>query len=175
MYKKPNIGTPNKKKNKPTDELIKIMFQNSLRIIKTLRTKEDIEDAESAGSSLLKQKIKPSKEIQVTDVYIENTDTGEVRIMPYSYTAIIYGTHENTKIIKEVTHYPYKFPSEVAAYVLPDDLKKGERVVLEDLIEDIIGAINSSGTYRLKDAEAVWDGEEFIVDHDSYDVDVTRG
>ena len=158
-----------------TEEEEDLKRKRSLRTIKTLRTKEEIKNAQNEGLKLLEEKVKPSEKIRVTDVYIRDTDTGEVFTMPNSYSAILRGTQENTKIIKEVTHYPYEFPSEVAAYVLPDDLEKGERVVLEDLIEDIVGASHSSGTYRLESAEAVWDGEKFIVQRDSYDVDITFG
>ncbi len=59
--------------------------------------------------------------------------------------------------------------------LLPDDLEVGERVILEDLIEDIVGASHSEGTCRLDSTEAVWNGEKFEVDCRSYDMDITFG
>ena len=59
--------------------------------------------------------------------------------------------------------------------MLPDDLKIGERVILDDLIEDIAGNIGPRGTYRLDSAEDIWDGEKFIVSENSYGLDVAIG
>lgn len=108
-------------------------------------------------------------------MYIKNTKTGEVYTRAGNYHAYCEGANENRKIIKEKIYYPYTFPSKVAAYVLPDDFQTNERVILEDLIEDIIGACHAWGNYRLESAEAIWNGERFIVDYDSYDVEVTMG
>lgn len=149
--------------------------KRALRSIKTLRTKEEIQNAINAGQKVLKQKVIPSKKIQVTDVYIKNLDTGEVYTRPYSYSAIVECDPENREMVKKKTYYPYTFPLKIAAYVLPDDLQEGERVLIEDLIEDIVGASHSEGTYRLESLEAVWDGLKFVVDCDSYDVKITFG
>ncbi len=156
------------------DELDDIRQKSLLRSIKTLRTKEEIEDAVKVGHKVLKQKVKPSKDISVTDLHIKDKKTGEIDIKPYNYHAIPRD-YDRYEVVKEVTYYPYKFPSKVAAYLLPDDLKVGERVVLEDLIEDVVGACHAWGTYRLDSAEAVWTGKKFVVDCRSYDVEITMG
>ncbi len=146
----------------------------SLRTIKTLRTKKEIDDAIKAGQKVLKQKVEPSKEIRVTDLHIKDKQTGKISIEPYSYHAIPhdYGRY---KILKEKTYYPYDFPSKEAAYLLPNGLEAGERVILEDLIEDIVGESHAWGTYRLDSAEAVWNGEKFEIDCKSYEVEITFG
>ena len=156
------------------DEAEDVRKKGLLRTIKTLRTKEEINDAVKAGKNVLKQKVIPSKEIRVTDLHIKDKETGKVKIEPYSFHALP-SDDDRYEIVKKVTYYPYEFPSKIAAYLLPDDLEIGERVILEDLIEDIVGASHSSGTYRLDGTEAVWDGEKFAVDCNSYDVDITFG
>ena len=115
----------------------------------------------------------PSKEIRVTDLHIKDKQTGEIKTRPYSYHAL--PRDDRYKVVKKVTYYPYDFPSKEAAYLLPDDLKIGGRVLLEDLIEDIVGASHAWGTYRLDSAEAIWNGEKFEVDCRSYDVEITMG
>jgi len=95
--------------------------------------------------------------IRVTDLHIKDKQTGEVTIEPYSFHALP-DDDSKYEIVKEATYYPYKFPP-TAAYLLPDDIEVGERVILEDLIEDIVGASHSCGTYRLDSAEAIWNGE----------------
>ena len=156
------------------DEAEDIRKKNLLRTIKTLRTIEEIQDAISAGHIVLKQKVKPSKEIRVTDLHIKDKKTGEMDIKPYSYHALPRD-YDRFEVLEKRTYYPYNFPSKVAAYVLPDELEVGENVILEDLIEDIVGESHAWGTYRLDSAEAMWDGEKFVVDCRSYDVKITMG
>ncbi len=153
------------------EELRKKAF---LRNIKTLRTRKEIKDAINSGYKILKQQVKPSKAIRVTDLHIKDKQTGKIIIKPYNYHALP-GDYDRYKVLKKRTYYPYDFPSKVAAYLLPDDLKVGERVVLEDLIEDIVGESHAWGTYRLASAEAVRNGEKFDVDCKSYDVKITMG
>ena len=145
-----------------------------LRGIKTLRTKEEIETAVEDGHKVLKQKVEPSKEIRVTDLHIKDKQTGEIIIKPYNYHALP-SNYDRYEIVEKRTYYPYEFPSEEAAYLLPADLEVRERVVLEDLIEDIVGESHAWGNYRLDSAEAVWNGEKFEVDCKSYDVRITIG
>jgi len=155
------------------DELADIRQKSQLRTIETLRTKKEIKDAVKAGHKVLKQKVKPSKHISVTDLHIKDTKTGEIDIKPYSYHALPYD--DRYEIVKKVSYYPYNFPSKTAAYLLPDDLKVGERVILKDLIEDIVGESHAWGTYRLDSAEAIWNGKDFDIDCHSYDVKITIG
>ncbi len=156
------------------DEAEDIRKKSLLRTIKTLRTQEEIDNAVNDGDKILKQKVQASKDIKVTDLHIKDKETGKISVEPYSYHAIPKD-FDRYEIIKEVTYYPYEFPLKVAAYLLPEDLKVGERVILEDLIEDVVGASHSWGTYRLDSSEAVWNGEKFVVDCESYDVDITFG
>jgi len=145
-----------------------------LRKIKTLRTKEEIEDAIESGYKVLKQEVKPSKDIRVTDLHIRDKQTGEIIVKPYNYHALPRD-YDRYEIDEKRTYYPYEFPYKTAAYLLPYDLKVGERVLLEDLIEDIVGESHAWGNYRLKSTEAIWDGEKFEVDCKSYDVRITMG
>ena len=156
------------------DELKDIRKKSLLRIVKTLRSKEEIEDAVNSGHNVLKQKVKPSKAIRVTDIHIKDKETGKIDIKPYNYHALPRD-YDRYEVVEKRTYYPYDFPSKVAAYVLPDDLEVGERVIIEDLIEDIVGASHAWGNYRLASAEAVWNGEKFVVDCDSYDLEITMG
>lgn len=145
-----------------------------LKLIKTARGIDAINEAVDEGYTPLIYDVKPSEKIRIQEVLIRNTETGKVKSLPYNYYAVVRGTRENSEIVMKVSYYPYQFPP-FAAYLLPDDLKQGERVILDDMIEDIIGASHSEGRYRLDSAEAIWDGEKFIIDMDSFDVEVTMG
>ncbi len=151
------------------DSLRKIIPPKSLRIIKTARTKKEMKNAEAEGYMLLKQKVIPSKNIRAHYALIINKATKRIEIVTYGFDMI----QDDIKILITFKQYPYKFASGIAAYLLPSDLKKGERVILDDLIEDIVGDRLEHSSYRLESAEAIWDGEKFIIDHDSYEVTVT--
>jgi hypothetical protein len=57
--------------------------------------------------------------------------------------------------------------SPFAAYLIPKNIKVGERVFVKDLIEDYIGfEWNQGNTQRLISAEAKWDGTDLIIQYD---------
>jgi len=144
------------------------------KIIQTARGEDEIQEAVDAGFNVLKYKVEPSDNIRITDIYILDKKTGHIEIDAYSYHSITYGSSKGKKIIQERTYYPYAFPP-LAAYLLPEQLEVGERVVLEDLIEDIVGSSHAWGTYRQDSAEAIWNGEKFVVDLSSFRPKVTMG
>jgi hypothetical protein len=64
-------------------------------------------------------------------------------------------------------YYPYHFPEPFAAYLLPSDLIEGERVWLEDIIEDIVAVYGNQGWCpRLEACEAIWRMGELIIQFD---------
>lgn len=59
----------------------------------------------------------------------------------------------------------HKHTSPFAAYLIPDDIQVGERVFVEDVIEDYVASSWSQGdTGRLTSCLATWDGEKLILD-----------
>ena len=149
-------------------------YKKSKRVIKTARTESEINDAIARGYKALIKEVIPSDKIKVMYALERDLKTGKVRVLQDSWE--IYAHHEDAeKVIEEVYYYPYQFPSPFAAYLVPEDIVVGERVILEDLIEDIVGARHKMHTYRLASAEAMWNGEKFVISHDSYRVSVTMG
>lgn len=69
-------------------------------------------------------------------------------------------------------YYPHRFESPFAAYLIPKDIAVGERVLIEDVIEDYVGGRWSQGdTFRLNKCEAIWNGKEFemqLPEHEDY-------
>ena len=147
---------------------------SSLRIIKTLRTEKEIRDALNAGHKVLWERVKASKSIFASDLHIKNRKIGTVKITPYSFHDFP-SEGDGYRLVKEVNYYPYIFTSKIATYLLPDDLRVGEEVILEDLIEDVVGASHPSGSYRQDSAKAIWNGKKFVIDHSSYNVSITMG
>lgn len=149
-------------------------YKKSKRVIKTARTETEINDSIALGFTPLIKEVIPSNEIGVMYSLERNIKTGEVSVLQDSWE--IYTHREDTeRVIDKVYYYPYQFPSPFAAYLVPQDIVVGEMVILEDLIEDIVGARHKMHTYRLASAEAMWNGERFVISHDSYSVSVTIG
>ncbi len=69
-------------------------------------------------------------------------------------------------VISNAQYYPYQFLSPFAAYLIPPDIAIGERVVIEDLIEDYYGGTFWSHNIRLETLEAIWDGSDLVIQYD---------
>lgn len=58
-----------------------------------------------------------------------------------------------------------RHPSPIAAYLLPNDIQEGERVFLEDLIEDRMnGSWNQGDTYRAANGYGFWRGDHLQIE-----------
>ena len=149
-------------------------YKQSKRVIRTARTETEINTAVRLGYQAIIKEVISSDEIRVMYALERDLKTGEVKILQDSWEIYAYHKGKET-VIDKVYYYPYQFPSPFAAYLVPEDIVIGEMVILEDLIEDIVGARHKMHTYRLASAEAMWNGERFVISHDSYSVSVTMG
>ena len=139
-----------------------------LRVIKTARDEFSINEAVKSGFKPLIKKVVPSDKICSKYAVIQNKKTGEVHVIG-DYRSNLYSDHNSDfeTVIDWTFYYPYRFNSPFAAYLIPSDIIIGERVFIEDLIEDYIGASWGQGdTYRLDSCEAIWNGEKLIVQYD---------
>jgi hypothetical protein len=138
-----------------------------LRVIKTARDKNSINRAAKNGFRPLIKKVEPSDKIRSKYAVAQNRKTGEV-ITIGDYRSDFYSDSADYEIVIDWTdYYPHNFTSPFAAYLIPKDIKKGERVLLEDLIEDYVGASwNQGDTYRLESCEAIWNGKDLEIQYD---------
>ncbi len=136
-----------------------------LRVISTARDEDSINDAARRGFFPLVKPVQPSPEIRSKYSVMQDSVTGEIEVSgDYRWSG---GSPNSTVVIPFTYYYPHSFPSPFAAYLLPKDLKIGERVLLEDLIEDVVGGSwNQGDTYRLESCVAVWNGKEFELEFD---------
>ena len=161
-------ATPEKKEN--SDEVSESrprrrrghVNYGDLRVIKTARDEQSINQAVEEGFFPLIKPVLPSNEIRSKYAVFQNPETGEIRV-----TGDLRARNREPgfeEVIGFTFYYPHSFPSPFAAYLLPADLKVGERVYLEDIIEDIVGRRwNQGDTYRLNAYEAIWNGEGFEI------------
>jgi hypothetical protein len=138
-----------------------------LRVIKTARDKDSINKAAKSGFRPLIKKVEPSDKIRSKYAVVQNRKTGEI-ITIGDYRSDFYSDSDDYEIVIDWSdYYPHNFTSPFAAYLIPQDIKKGERVLLEDLIEDYVGASwNQGDTYRLESCEAIWNGTDFEIQYD---------
>lgn len=132
---------------------------NNLRVIKTARSVEEMNEAAENGLRPWIQKLEPSSEITSKYAVVQNRKTGRVHYLG-DYRSLEYKDRENFDLLIPWTrHYPYKFDLPFAAYLIPEDLEINEHVYLDDLIEDIVGSTwNQGDCFRLAHCEAIWKG-----------------
>jgi hypothetical protein len=169
-----------------------------LRIIKTARSEQAINEAVEQGYWPLVKPVIPSPDIKVKFAVKQNRTTGRVTVVhdfrdsdidsplkpvndfvkpaqqdleeplsDFPQLNFIDPNMQHVTVIGWTYYYPYHFDNPFAAYLIPSGLLVGEVVMLEDLIEDLVGnEWNQGDTYRLASCEAAWDGKEFILRYD---------
>ena len=144
-----------------------------LRVIKTARDMKSINKAAKSGLKPLLKKLRPSNKIRSKYSVIQNKITGEIEINgDFRYDFDTDDNGEFVTVIDWTFYYPHNFKSPFAAYLIPKNILVGERVYIEDLIEDYIGASwNQGDTYRLESCEAIWNGKDLEI---QYDPEVNR-
>ena len=141
---------------------------NELIVIKTARCEDSINEAALAGYKLIIKKVEPSSQIRSKYSVVQHIETGQIIVLGDFRVRLDYDDDPNFKTIIDWTfYYTYNFESPFAAYLIPPDLKKGERVFVEDLIEDIVESIwNQGDAYRLDCCEAIWNGNELLIQNE---------
>ena len=152
--------------------------EEGLRVIKTARDEASINRAAKKWNLLIKygftpliKKVEPSDKIRSKYAVVQNKKTGEIKVIGdfragFNSDGDDYGD-DFEMVINWTDYYPHNFTSPFAAYLIPKDIKKGERVLLEDIIEDYVGASwNQGDTYRLESCEAIWNGKDLEIQYD---------
>jgi hypothetical protein len=139
--------------------------REGLRVIRTARTPDEINAAARTGVRPLVKPVNPSPQVRSKIAVFQNRINGTIRLVG-DYRAMSHDEDEEM-VVDFRFYYPHAWPHPFAAYLIPRDLEVGERVYLEDLIEDIVGERwNQGDTYRLPACEATWNGEEFEIDYE---------
>ena len=144
-----------------------------LRVIKTARCIEDINKAADMGFIPLVKKLKPLKKLFRTIGIFRNKKTNKIEeaedyVVYEQYGNITSYEDENEweLVVPFHSYYPYKFDSQYAAHLIPHDIEQGEKVILEDLIEDYYGGSFWSHHIRVESLQAIWAGEDFSILYD---------
>ena len=146
------VTTPERKPGAP----------EGLTIIRTARTQDEINAAAQDGFRPLVRPVVPSPEIKSKFSVLQNDETGEIKVIGDFRSATPAGWHV---VIPWTNYYPHNWPEPFAAYLIPPHLAPGERVQLDDLIEDMVGTRwNQGNAYRATTAKAVWTGRDLLIE-----------
>jgi hypothetical protein len=140
-----------------------------LRTIKTARSVAAMNQGVQEGFFPLITEVGDLSLFKSNCIFNQNKKTGEVSRVASDFRFADRflideeDDYQYFNIHKPLYKYDYELP--FAAYLLPKDLKKGEKVFLEDVIEDYIDAVWNQGVAtRLKYGEATWTGEKFEIE-----------
>jgi hypothetical protein len=137
---------------------------NNLRVIATARTYKSINAAAREGFRPLVKAVVPSPEIHRQVAVYQHKETREIKL---SGDRRVRMGEEYEHVLPFRRYYQYSFPEPYAAYLVPPDLVEGERVWLQDVIEDIVAVFGNQGWHpRLECCEAVWLNGEFQIQFD---------
>jgi hypothetical protein len=140
---------------------------HNLRVIQTARDVESINKAIKLGFTPLLRKVEVSADIRTKYAVVRHKKSGKIKVIgDFRMGFEIEKNNDHEYLIDWSYYYPYSFRSPFAAYLLPKDIEPGERVFLEDLIEDLVGTKwNQGDTYRLESCEAIWTGSDLEIQY----------
>ena len=136
---------------------------DNLRKIKTIRGQKNIDKAIANGINLIIKNVEPFSTVEGKFCIVKNKKSGKTfKIYDFRDER---GYSDDFEIVQDWT-YKYKkhqFPHG-AAYVIPEDIKDGEIVFVEDLIENLLSYhYNQGGSDRLKSCNALWKNNDLII------------
>ncbi len=147
--------------------------QENLRKIKTIRGQKSIDNAIANGTKLIIRKVEPFSAVKGKYCIVRNKKSGkESKIFDFRDDR---GYSDDYEIVQDWTYqyHNYDFPQD-AAYIIPNDIKEGEIVMVDDLIENFLGYhYNQGGSERLKSCKAIWKNNDLQIQYNP-DVDCIR-
>ena len=144
-------------------------MSDGLRVIRTIRGETAINAAKEMGLKLIELKAEVSDEFKIKYKKVKDKLTGEIITLGDFREDHYFRKSRYKTLIDWTSRNPSKFFSPYAAYIVPKDLKSGERVLINDVITNhVSGRWNQGDVYRLSKSEAIWTGRYFDIDVSSY-------
>ena len=144
-------------------------MSDGLRVIRTIRGETTINAAKEMGLKLIELRAEVSDEFKVKYKKVKDKLTGKIVTLGDFREDHYFRKSRYKTIVDWTSRNPSKFFSPYAAYIVPKDLKSGERVLINDVITNhVSGRWNQGDVYRLSKSEAIWTGRYFDIDVRSY-------
>lgn len=134
-----------------------------LPVVRTVRSLPAMEDGFQRGFRIVVKRTGPVSDIGAKYKVYQHKLTGEVWWTgDFRAECPPDGTSDEWEPVADWFHHRADWPFPLAAYLVPRGLKRGQRVYLEDVIEDVpIAYWNQGDSDRLVSAKAVWNGDDF--------------
>ena len=144
-------------------------MSDGLRLIRTIRGETAITAAKEMGLTLIELRAEVSDEFKVKYKKVKDKLTGKIITLGDFREDHYFRKSRYKTLVNWTSRNPSKFFSPFAAYIVPKDLKSGERVLINDVITNhVSGRWNQGDVYRLSKSEAIWTGRYFDIDVSSY-------
>ena len=144
-------------------------MSDGLRVIRTIRGETTINAAKEMGLKLIELRAEVSDEFKIKYKKVKDKLTGKIVTLGDFREDHYFRKSRYKTIVDWTSRNPSKFFSPYAAYIVPKDLKSGERVLINDVITNhVSGRWNQGDVYRLSKSEAIWTGRYFDIDVRSY-------
>lgn len=152
-----------------TDRSFDQMSSDGLRVIRTIRGETAINAAKEMGLKLIELRAEVSDDFKIKYKKVKDKLTGKIVTLGDFREDHYFRKSRYKTIVDWTTRNPSKFFSPFAAYIVPKDLKSGERVLINDVITNHVSERwNQGDVYRLSKSEAIWTGRYFNIDVSSY-------
>ena len=146
-------------------------MNDGLRVIRTIRGETAIKAAKDMGLKLIELRAEVSDEFKVKYKKMKNWTTGHIVTLGDFRDDNYYNNMGYKTLVNWTSRNPSKFFSPFAAYIVPKDLKSGERVLINDVITNhVSGRWNQGDVFRLSKSEAIWTGRYFNINFISYGI-----
>jgi len=146
-------------------------MSDGLRVIRTIRGETAITAAKEMGLTLNELRAEVSDEFKIKYKKVKDKLTGKIITLGDFREDHYYRKSRYKTLVNWTSRNPSKFFSPFAAYIVPKDLKSGERVLINDIITNhVSGRWNQGDVYRLSKSEATWNGKRFVIDVSSYSI-----
>lgn len=148
----------------------------NLPVVQTVFNTYELNKAIEEGFKTIVVKRKSNPQLKLESMIFRNINSGEYAQATGRSMIVQYGTEleypeDEWELIHKQTGYarPSSLITNWGAYVLPKDIKVGDRVYIEELIEDIVASAFWHSVSPADDAEAIWNGKYLEIDHAPYD------
>ena len=146
-------------------------MSDGLRVIRTIRGETAITAAKEMGLTLNELRAEVSDEFKIKYKKVKDKLTGKIITLGDFREDHYFRKSRYKTLVNWTSRNPSKFFSPFAAYIVPKDLKSGERVLINDIITNhVSGRWNQGDVYRLSKSEATWNGKRFVIDVSSYSI-----
>ncbi len=157
-----------------TDGELPLGNPKDLPVVKTCYDLHRLNEAIKHGHKICIMKITEQPQLCLSGLLLQNKSSGEYTLVKerrvYRRSGIFEYSVEEWETIHEVNGYARTRRAHQGwgAYILPLDVKLGDRVYVDDLLEDSVSSKFWYSVVAAVDGEGIWDGSSIKIDESLY-------